>query len=111
MHKSDKSRITANVVEDDYGCWIWVRRLDRKGYGKMTVRKSTVAAHRFSYETFIGPIPEGMQVDHTCGFPDCVNPAHLEAVTPQENRRRQAGTVRRLREEVRELRKELAALK
>lgn len=46
-------------------------------------------AHRVSYELFVGPIPEGYDVDHLCGQPLCVRPSHLEAVTPSENRRRE----------------------
>ena len=45
-------------------------------------------AHRLAYELVIGPIPKGLQIDHLCRVKDCVNPAHLEAVTNGENRRR-----------------------
>ncbi|MGY8831955.1 MAG: HNH endonuclease signature motif containing protein [Pseudomonadales bacterium] len=45
-------------------------------------------AHRWAHERFIGPIPDGMEVDHLCANTCCVNPAHLEAVTSEENRRR-----------------------
>ncbi|WP_414630996.1 HNH endonuclease signature motif containing protein [Alcanivorax jadensis] len=47
-----------------------------------------VKAHRFSYETFESPIPEGMQLDHLCRVRNCVNPRHLEPVTNRENVRR-----------------------
>ncbi|MDP2917085.1 MAG: HNH endonuclease signature motif containing protein [Dehalococcoidia bacterium] len=53
-----------------------------------------VSAHKFAYETLVGPVPEGKELDHLCRNPPCVNPAHLEPVTHQENDIRGiAGTV------------------
>jgi len=49
------------------------------------------SAHRLSYETEIGPIPEGLELDHLCRVRSCVNPLHLEPVTHQENVRRGEG--------------------
>jgi hypothetical protein len=54
----------------------------------MTVSKRSRAAHRVSYETFVGPIPQGLQIDHLCRVRNCVNPQHLEPVTGVENVRR-----------------------
>lgn len=73
-------------------CWIWTGDLSsRNGYGqiKLAGRKRT-GAHRASYETFIGPIPAGLVIDHLCRTPACVNPEHLEPVTQRENLRRGA---------------------
>jgi hypothetical protein len=56
------------------------------GYGK--VGKPTRIAHRVAYELVVGPIPEGLQIDHLCRTRRCQNPAHMEPVTPRENQRR-----------------------
>jgi len=72
------------------GCWMWSGPLDRNGYGRTTFKfdGSLRGAHRWSYLTAIGPIPEGMQIDHLCRVRACVNPLHLEVVTFEENMRR-----------------------
>lgn len=79
------------VVNPETGCWEWTgfRFQGGKGYAGISIDKMPRGAHRVSYELFVGPIPEGMVVDHLCVVAHCVNPAHLEAVTPDENRRRQ----------------------
>lgn len=71
------------------GCWHWRGHKDRKGYGQFWLRGRAHWAHRVSYVAFVGPIPDGKQIDHACGNPSCVNPAHLEVVSLAENRRRQ----------------------
>jgi hypothetical protein len=68
-------------------CWMWTGALSH-GYGRMTIARKSVAAHRFAYELLVGPIPDGTEPDHLCVNPPCVNPAHLEPVTHQENMRR-----------------------
>lgn len=68
------------------GCWLWLGALDRDGYGHISVgRKTNTGAHRAAYEAFVGPIPTGMVIDHRCRVRCCVNPDHLEPVTPREN--------------------------
>lgn len=71
--------------EDGSGCLIWTGPLDRDGYGVASVEGRTHRAHRLSYETRVGPIPDGLQLDHTCERRDCVRPEHLEPVTNFEN--------------------------
>lgn len=84
---------------DDNGCWIWTAGTlkARKGlqdYGTFYVgpgRRSELA-HRWAYEHFHRPIPEGLTIDHLCGVGVCVNPQHLDAVTITENLRRNPKT-------------------
>ena len=74
-------------VEKTDGCWLWAGK--RAGnYGALSIGRrgeGHVYAHRFSYEKFIGPIPEGRLVCHTCDTPLCVNPEHLWLGTYSEN--------------------------
>lgn len=72
-------------------CWPWLAWLDRHGYGMISRggRGNGMAfAHRVAYEICVGPIPDGLEIDHLCRNPSCVNPAHLEPVTHIENIRR-----------------------
>ena len=81
------------VVDPDTGCWIWQRSTVHNGYGTAwdPKQRRVRPAHCLAYEAVHGPIPEGMEVDHRCPKgPNrrCVNPDHLEAVTPAVNVRR-----------------------
>lgn len=62
-------------------CWLWKGPLQKHGYGAIGGR----LAHRVAYELLKGPIPEGLQLDHLCRVRPCVNPEHLEPVTPKTN--------------------------
>ena len=76
--------IRQRVAVDGNGCWIWQGAINAGGYGRVPVRKGNTA-HRLSYRTFVGPIPEGLQLDHLCRVRACCNPEHLEPVTSREN--------------------------
>jgi hypothetical protein len=75
------------IPEPNSGCWIWLSRVDKDGYGGFQVSKKIgkVRAHRFSYEYTHGPILENLVIDHLCTIECCVNPDHLEAVTQATN--------------------------
>jgi hypothetical protein len=77
------SRFWKNVEKTD-SCWNWTG--DKVfGYGRMNIKRKTVRAHRFGYELLVGPIPDGLVIDHLCRNRACVNPAHLEPVTNRVN--------------------------
>ena len=83
--------------EPTSGCWLWTGAVNPGGYGKVGyLRKdrssAMFVAHRVSYEHFVGPIPEGKQLDHYfCNTPSCVNPKHVRPVTAHENILRSEG--------------------
>lgn len=86
-------RAMQRVERDPEGCWLWTGIVHRNGYGQFSVAPKRLAlAHRAMYELLVGEIPLGYQIDHLCRVTRCVNPAHLEAVTPQENLRRSRAT-------------------
>jgi hypothetical protein len=72
-------------VTVDAGHWLWNGALNRDGYGRLVVARRLHLAHRYVYEQFVAPIPEGMCIDHTCRVRHCVNPDHLRVVTPTQN--------------------------
>lgn len=82
-------RIVARYEVDADGCWIWQGKPDAAGYGRISVADNVQYAHRVSFETFIGPIPEGLTIDHLCRVRACINPGHMEPVTLSENVRRE----------------------
>lgn len=83
-----EQNIERYVTEDrgyETPCWIWQGFTSESGYGQVGRNQR---AHRVMYEALRGPIPAGLELDHLCRVPPCVNPAHLEPVTRAENNRR-----------------------
>ncbi len=92
-------RLARVRVDPVSGCWLWTGAIDN-GYAAMNVDGVMRNAHRVSYELFVGPVPDGLLLDHTCHKPEtcrggkscihrrCINPDHLEPVTMLENFRR-----------------------
>lgn len=79
--------IQVNIPGDASTCWEWQGR--RQGnYGRIGGGGFHVLAHRLAYQLVVGPIPDGLDIDHLCFNPPCVNPFHLEPVTRSENSRR-----------------------
>jgi hypothetical protein len=81
----DADRVRRNVVMSESGCWLWQQKIHKTGYGHVKLHRRTYLAHRVSYQAFVGPIPEGLELDHLCRVRHCVNPEHLEPVTTREN--------------------------
>lgn len=89
-------RMTAKVEVDANGCWLWLGKKDiGTGYGRVRFRGAQIGAHRRMYELVNGPIPAGLQIDHLCRVRLCINPVHLEAVTPRENTMRSTAVTKK----------------
>lgn len=94
-HRAERLRRLRNVYVDEFGCWLYRGDVSKQGYAVIGY-----GGHREAYEEFVGPA-EGV-LDHTCHNPEfcengprcfhrrCINPGHLELVTPRENFRRGA---------------------
>ena len=89
-YKNMEERLMHNsVVDPATDCWNWIGSKDGRGYGCLNVRidgkHTTLKAHRAAYQELVGPIPDGLDIDHKCYNTLCINPNHLEPVSPEEN--------------------------
>lgn len=84
MPPSDAERFHQRIRMRD-GCWEWLGKRTAAGYGQFRCENRQLYAHRWSYEHHVGPIPDGLTIDHLCRNRCCVNPGHLEPVTSHEN--------------------------
>ena len=78
-------RRVSYTVDEASGCWIWNGSLKPDGYGRFMLHGRQVVAHRYFWEQLFGPVPAGHFLHHVCYNPSCVNPSHLELVTPKEH--------------------------
>jgi len=86
--RMDTSPADRDVTGD---CWTWTGHLLPNGYGYFWLDGAKDYVHRVSYRQFVGPIPEGLTIDHLCRNRACCNPTHLDPVTQRENNLRSAG--------------------
>lgn len=85
---------TKILVDSDTGCWVWTGAVTGSmGYGSFYMNGRKEVAHRAAYMLYVGPIPDGFDLDHLCRNPLCANPEHVEPVTQAENNRRQGEAV------------------
>ncbi len=85
MGPEELKRFCPKVRVSPFGCWQWLAGQNGIGYGTFRCGDKLKLAHRASYEHFVGPIPNGLEIDHLCRNRACVNPAHMEVVTHREN--------------------------
>ncbi|HEY1179346.1 MAG TPA: HNH endonuclease [Phytomonospora sp.] len=106
QHTAPEVRILARLIVQPNGCWHWTGVVDSKGYGRVGYKgRRGETLQRAAYDCFVGPIPDGHDVDHTCHSRDltcvrqgtdclhrrCGNPEHLEAISRDEHRERTKG--------------------
>lgn len=103
FHQNYRITDEVNWSRPDLGpCWLWTRPLDKQGYGHFGTRERSSTSHRYSYELHVGPVPEGLELDHLCHDPEtctvvpatlcphraCVAPNHLNPTDQASNKRR-----------------------
>lgn len=80
------------TVTPEKGCWEWIGYKDKDGYAQATTKKvpNTSRGHRIAYTLLVGPVPEGLTLDHECEVKHCINPDHLDPCTSVDNVKRAA---------------------
>lgn len=88
-----EQRFWQKVTKTD-DCWVWTAATGSNGYGHINIDGCMRLAHRVAWEMTNGPIPKGMDIDHRCANPLCVNPDHLRATTHSQNMQHRTGATR-----------------
>lgn len=85
--------IAQRIEVAESGCWLWTGQVDGHGYGAVRLdgEREKIGAHRALWRLVVGPIDDGLELDHLCRVTLCLNPDHLEPVTHSENLRRMRG--------------------
>lgn len=90
LNQTTEDRFWKKVRKDE-SCWEWTGARRSNGYGSFYADRKVGPVHRYSYRLHFGEIPDGLQIDHICHNPPCVNPVHLRAVTVQQNAQNRKG--------------------
>lgn len=85
------------TLDEAFGCWLWTGKLDKDGYGQVWRGRRPSYAHRVVYEQEVGPIADGLVLDHACRRRNCVAPHHLEPITQAQNEVRKSWRHRAIR--------------
>lgn len=87
-----ETRFWDKCLIQEGGCWEWQGYRNPGGYGQFySERKKLMLTHRWAYQRFVGPLVEGLEIDHLCRNTICCNPEHLEQVTREVNAGRTTG--------------------
>ena len=78
-------RMQPRILVTESGCWEWQGEKNRNGYGRVWIGGKRLMVHRVVFELLVGPIPEGLVLDHLCRNRPCCNPEHQDPVTVREN--------------------------
>ena len=97
--EDDKEKVVRRFMSfvscTPFGCWEWQGARDAKGYGVFSFMSHPLRSHRASYLLWKGRVSRGFEIDHICNNRACVNPDHLQVVTPYQNK--VLGKIRRAR--------------
>lgn len=87
MSPFDRFMSKVSRQQSESGCWLWMASCNQDGYGKFSINRKELGAHRASWQLMRGPIPSGELVLHHCDVPRCVNPEHLYLGSQADNMR------------------------